>query len=218
MHGNTRYGGRNKKKYSTYRCSRRDRTKECDNKEVQCKYIEWYVLDQLEKQVFHEKAIPTLLKKLNSYQTERESKGDVEEGYLKKDLEKIQKEIDNIVAAIAEGCSQNVFTKKLNELDAGQAKLEARLAEVRKERSLQVVTEEMLRGAISMFQTFVKERNIPECKRFISSFVDKVEVFDTTIEVTIKVASFFAQNSWFTFWVKERTRVLLKEYRTVACL
>lgn len=69
-----------------------------------------------------------------------------------------------------------------------------------------------------MSDTIVKERNIPECKRFISSFVDKVEVFDITIEVTIKVASFFTQNSGFTFRVREKTRVLFKKYRKVACL
>ena len=43
---------------------------------------------------------------------------------------------------------------------------------------------------IAEFSDYVLNRNIPECKKFISQFVEQVIVYDTKIEVTLRVASF----------------------------
>ena len=148
MHGNTRLGGRNKLRYSTYRCSRRDRTKECDNKEVQYKYIESFVLEQLEKQVFSIEAVPRLLNKLNSYRIERACKETEEYGLVEAKLKDTNTQIDRIVEAIATGTAKTAFTNKLNELDSDRIKLEARLAELDSDNSKKVITEEMLRKVL----------------------------------------------------------------------
>jgi hypothetical protein len=60
MAGNARHGGRNKLKYVSYRCGDRDRTKQCDNKELRREYIEGFVLAELEKCIFNGEAIPHL--------------------------------------------------------------------------------------------------------------------------------------------------------------
>lgn len=39
-----------------------------------------------------------------------------------------------------------------------------------------------------MFKKFITERDIPECKKFIDSYVERVEVFKEHVEVTFKVA------------------------------
>ena len=45
----------------------------------------------------------------------------------------------------------------------------------------------------SMFKQFVSEKNIPECKKFIDSYVEKVIVYSDHLEVTFKVAFSFEQ-------------------------
>ena len=39
----------------------------------------------------------------------------------------------------------------------------------------------------SMFRGFVKDRNMPECKKFIQNYVDKVVVYKDHVEVTFNV-------------------------------
>lgn len=38
-----------------------------------------------------------------------------------------------------------------------------------------------------MFRDFVTQRNIPECKKFIQNYVDKVIVYKDHVEVTFNV-------------------------------
>ena len=64
--GNRRQG-KNKPMYVSYRCSYRRLTssKVCDNKEIRKEYIEEYVLSELERKIFNDKAIPHLVEGIN---------------------------------------------------------------------------------------------------------------------------------------------------------
>jgi hypothetical protein len=50
-----------------------------------------------------------------------------------------------------------------------------------------VLTEEEIRKLFSAFKSFVAEKNIPECKKFIASYVDRVVVYKDKVAVTLKV-------------------------------
>ena len=49
------------------------------------------------------------------------------------------------------------------------------------------MTEEEIRKLFSVFKSFVAEKNIPECKKFIASYVDRVVVYKDKVAVTLKV-------------------------------
>lgn len=49
------------------------------------------------------------------------------------------------------------------------------------------ITEEQVKNLFSMFRGFVKERNMPECKKSIQNYVDKVTVYKDRVEVTFNV-------------------------------
>lgn len=68
LQGNHRPAYMNRPKYVTYRCGNRDRTKQCDNKEIRREYVEMYVLHQLAQRLFNDSAIPHLVQMLNEYQ------------------------------------------------------------------------------------------------------------------------------------------------------
>lgn len=213
MSGNMRYGGRNKNKYVSYRCGNRERTKQCCNKELRREYIESYVLHELEKNIFNDAAIPFLIEKLNEYQNSKSVKNTTEADAMKRLLDEINRQIENIVNAIASGFFQSSFKDKVTELEEQKAALELKLKEIELSKATTVITEEMLRNLFSMFREFVTTRNIPECKKFIDSYVDKVVVYQDHVEVTFKVA-FSLQQKEDCFLIKSSiiTKKLFKMF------
>ncbi|MDN4080083.1 recombinase zinc beta ribbon domain-containing protein [Paenibacillus polymyxa] len=90
MMGNTKYSGRSKLKYVTYRCGNRDRTKACKNPELRREYIEAYVLAQLQEKIFYDQAIPVLAKQLNEYQNSKQTSVKADQHRLTKSLEGVE--------------------------------------------------------------------------------------------------------------------------------
>ena len=100
----------------------------------------------------------------------------------------VSKQIDNIVSAISHDFVQDSFKDKMNELDEENQQLEVRMQELSLKASTQVLTEVEIRKLFSVLKTYLAEKNIPECKKFIDSYVDKVVVFNDKVEVTLKLA------------------------------
>lgn len=188
MMGNVKYSGRNKTKHVSYRCGNRERTKGCDNKELRREYIEEYVLQELERQILNDKAIPYLVQKLNEYQDSLCSGNESEAGRLQSLLSEVEKQIGNIVQAVAKGHGMALLDK-LGELEAEKAKTEAALLNLQAHHARTPVTEEALKGLFGMFRRFVTERNIPEVKKFIGNYVEKVIVYKDHVEVVFFLLS-----------------------------
>lgn len=53
------------------------------------------------------------------------------------------------------------------------------------------VTEDQIRAMFSQFRQFVKERNIPECKKFICDYIKEVIIYKGYIEVIFNVVFSF---------------------------
>jgi len=65
-----------------------------------------------------------------------------------------------------------------------------------------------------MFKQIVIEKNIPECKRIINSYVYKIIVYKDHLEVTFKVAlSFEQKNNIYSFKTSVKISNLFKTYR-----
>lgn len=188
MQGNSRLGGRNKERYVTYRCGNRDRTHNCDNKEIRKDYIEAFVLSELEKRLLNDEAIPYLVHMLNEHLVATNDVQAEELNRLCANLADTDKQIANIVAAITQGFVQNSFKDKMTELEEDKLRLEVRIQELRMKSTVKVLAEDEIRRLFSVFKNFVAEKNIPECKKFINNYVEKVLVFHDRVEVTLKVA------------------------------
>lgn len=214
MTGNMRYGGRNKTKFVSYKCGRRENYKACDNKEIRREYLENYILSELERLVLNDEAIPRLAQKLQEYQSQKKSQNDVEATAIKAKLHDIEIQIGNIVNAIASGFMQGSFKEKMSALEQEKALLETKLREIETSNPSTKIDEAMLKQMIGMFQQFVREKNVPECKKFIQAFVQRVDVFKEHVEVTFKVpSSFSAQTECLTIKTEERIKTLFKKYK-----
>ena len=106
---------------------------------------------------------------------------------LRSRLSEVEQQINNIVAAVSQGFTQASFLDKMTELEAEKARLEVRIAERKLEQSKTVITEEVLRQLFTEFKGFVTSRNIPEIKKFIGSYVDKVIIYNEHVDVIFKL-------------------------------
>lgn len=187
MMGNTKFSGRNKLKYVTYRCGNRDRTKACKNPELRREYIERYVLSELENRIFNDEAIPVLAKQLNEYQKSKETNVVTDKQRITKKLEGIERQIQNIVNAVANGLNNPAFLEKMESLEGDKAELETKLLELQSIKEKAAITEESLRQLLSEFKDHITSRNLPEIKKFIGSYVEKVIVYKEHVEVIFKL-------------------------------
>ncbi len=187
MQGNSRIGGRSKEKYVSYRCGNRDRTKTCRNKEIRKQYIEAFVLSELQQKLFNDKAIPKLVKMLNEHLAASCREKSEELKRVASDLREVEKQIGNIVNAVAQGFAQDSFKDKLAQLEEEKNRLELKSHVLSTQSVGKSLTESDIRDLFTAFQQYVVEKNIPECKKFIANYVDKVVVFNDRVEVTLKI-------------------------------
>jgi site-specific DNA recombinase len=187
MMGNTKFSGRNKLKYVTYRCGNRDRTKECNNPELRREYIENYVISQLQEKIFNEEAIPLIAKQLNDYHNSKQSNVKGERERLAKSLEGIDRQLTNIVNAIASGTFNIALSSKLEKLEQQKLKLDQKLLEAKAVTEKAAITEDTLRQLLSKFGVHVTNHDLPEIKKFIGSYVEKVIVYKEHVEVIFKL-------------------------------
>ena len=185
--GNVKHSGRNKLKYVTYRCGNRYAKQKCDNKEIRKEYIEEYVLQQLEEKIFSENAIRYFVNELNEYKKSMNSKSESETKDISTQINKTENEIANILKLVKQGYANSTLMNELTNLERVKANLESNLQEVKiKQEKVTVIDEKTIRKVLSVFQKFVHERNIPEIKKFIGQYVQRVEIFKDYIKVVLK--------------------------------
>lgn len=199
--GHAMQGNRRKDKYGndyiSYRCGCRKQKRDCKNKEIKRDYLEEFVLTELEKHVLNDEAIPALSKELNERLKIKSNNNNEMITNLRSKLEKVNKEIENILNAIMNGIVNNMLKDKLDELEQVKLNLDLKINELSIEsngvESIDI-TEDQIRGMFGKFKEFVLTRNLPECKKFISDYVKEVIVYRDHIEVIFNVVFSFVNN------------------------
>ena len=176
--------------YVSYRCSlrKKSRTDECKNTEIRKEYVEEYVLSELERKIFNDRAITYLTEGINSNLRNQVKVDDDKKAILLKESSEIEDQITNIVNAISQGFVQEEFKEKMEALKKRKSEIEIKLSEIESREVNKVIKEDDVRTLLSDFSGYVISRNIPECKKFIRDFVKEVVVYKDHIEVTFNVA------------------------------
>ncbi|MCO5387283.1 MAG: hypothetical protein NHB14_17680 [Desulfosporosinus sp.] len=146
--------------------------------------------------MFNDKAIPHLVQMLNGYQSKSNIRINKELTEIGIKLKEIQNQINNIVKAIENGFFQESFknwSKRNSCWEYPIKQLSIKDAAIE-------ITEDSLMKMFKMFKQFVTEKNIPECKKFIDSYVEKVIVYKDHLEVSFNaVFSFEQENNIYSF-------------------
>ena len=142
----------------------------------------------MQKYLFSDNAIKTIVKQVNEYNISVSKSKDSDLVLYEKQLNEINKQIKNITLAIAKGVNQELMIEQIKSLDSSKKDLEKRIEES-KITAFPPIVEEYVRNALSEFKEFMKENNYIECKNFINQYIDKIIVYKDKVEVTFKVAS-----------------------------
>lgn len=181
--GNRRKSGQSKTLYVSYDCSA---GKKCNLKSIKKEYIEELVIDELERKIFSPEAIEKLSKKIleyaNSQQTE--IKSDIVK--IEKELNETQKQISNIVNAIANGMFHESMKSKMDILESKKSQLTLDLNEANLQAEINSPTIDMIKKYLQK-DSDIKNKSLDEQKKIIQTFVSKVIVNHDNINVEFVV-------------------------------
>lgn len=109
------------------------------------------------------------------------------------------------------------FKTKMNDLKNKKVKLEVAIKEQESRSQAPKIAEEQVKQLFSMFREVVTQRNIPECKKFIQNYVDKVIVYKDHVEVIFNVV-FNILKDYEAYKIKSSIKkvTLFKRYRNIA--
>jgi site-specific DNA recombinase len=184
MYGNTRMCGRNKSNYSSYRCSSRANHQGCVNKEVRRDYIDNYVLDELYRRLFSDMSIRKLAAMLSGYNQKKSAESSGELTKANAELEETTRKISSIVQLVTEsGISIETVKDELRRQEDRKRFIEGYIQELGMKNRVAAISEEAVLELLNCSKDFVRTRNIPECRNFINSYIEKVVVFGDRVEV-----------------------------------
>ena len=179
MVGNTRYSGKNKVLYVTYRCPSKRYT--CNNKEINRGYLESYVVSLLEKYLLNAQSLHIIKKKLEEMASSGTNDNHLAE--TEKKLSDVKTALKNVADAVAAGLLSEALIERLKFLEQEKAELEAVLSE--SQSTCDNVTVDT-RFILSQYAEVKDSPSSPAYKEFIFSFIDKIVVGKYTVSFTLK--------------------------------
>jgi site-specific DNA recombinase len=194
MYGNRRRDGKKKDKiYSSYKCGHKSNKFSCNNKEIRKEVLEEYVLFELETNLFNN--TQTIVEKLNEHIKNKAMEVQYEIRVLQDKVSELSQKITNLINAISKIGNLTVsLADEIAKMEDEKSQMLNRIYILEKRKSGNAVTPESMSTLLSKFHKYVLERNIPECKKFIHHFVNKVVVFQDRVEITFTVDSIDVPN------------------------
>jgi site-specific DNA recombinase len=188
MYGNTRKCGRNKSRYSSYKCSSRANHMGCENREIRKEYLESYALDELYAQLFSETSVKKLAAMLNEYNRKRAQENDTKTKLALDELTEVNDKISKVVRLVSEsGVSIETVKANLKRFEERKLFIIDYLKDLEMKNKVGMISEDTLFELVSKSKEFVKTRNIAECQNFIHSYIEKVVVFNDRAEIFFKI-------------------------------
>ena len=188
MYGNSRMCGRNKRKYSSYRCASRANHQGCTSKEIRREHIDNYVLEALYTQLFSDRSIKKLAAMLNDYNQKKSSELNSETVQAQNELEEVKAKISAAFRLVTEaGISIETVREDMKALEERKKFIEAYIEEMSTANKASKFSEDMLLTLIVRSKELVRSKNILECRNFIKSFIEKVILFEDKAEVQYKI-------------------------------
>lgn len=182
--GNTNFAGRNKTEYATYRCGGY-RGDECDNKDVNLKYINDFVLTQLRDIIFNSIRYDDILKVLNRKLAKNRDNNKNRIIKMKNDINNNAASIRKLTDLLVESDNSEAIIDKIKELEANKAVLESKLDELENNKDEPFDINDM-DNVKQKFNAYLKKIDRPMCRKMIRAFIDRIDVYKDRIEVTIK--------------------------------
>lgn len=189
MHGNRKPSNRNGSYHVTYKCNKRDKqgTKLCDNKEINKKYIERAVMYYIESLCSGDN-FKMIMSALKEY---AKSQSDTSEELMltTKRLNKVEKQISNIVYAISNGFDADELKAQYASLKKQKIDLQGQLAicEAKADERIEIDEDTAFEAFKRMRDSVRNCEADEELKKLFEIFVDRVDVFEGYVTIALNV-------------------------------
>ena len=183
MIGHTSHSGRNKTKYSTYYCGERYRTKNCDQKPINLNFIEGIAMNDLKQKLLNTNCINHLAEKLIEHyeKSKVENKKDIK--VFERKLADIQKKLDNIVSAIADGLYNQSMKATMDTLEKEKADATIMINEIQCKQKATSLDKTIVIAYLEKDVSALENKNPDDLKKIIQTYVEKIVVYEERIEV-----------------------------------
>ncbi len=179
--------GRDKKRRSYYECNVKQRSKECDLKNISADIAEQIVIEDIQKVLFSKEGKAHLKKQFEKYLAERPKKIKEKEESIRREIAGLDRKINNIVAAVEEGRSTAALLDRLDLYEEHKKDLQLQLLNLEAKEKKPISLEEV-ETLLKKAEKEIQDRSDPQrLKNLIRLFVDRVTVFDDGIEVKLKI-------------------------------
>lgn len=178
--------------YTAYRCT----NKNCSVKQIKKDWVERFVLAELDRTIFSDENIPKIIELIQADLAKPDSSTEKITA-IEKQISNINSNISNIINSISEGISKDYFVDKLHKLEDEKAELETELSRVILATSKTDITEIdaiTIKAAFANISNLINSGNINECRSFIRTYIDRVEISNDEISVKIIVPFSEASN------------------------
>jgi len=182
MVGNRKIAGRNKLIYKTYECNTRKRTKKCDAKSINKEFIEEIVIEELINSMLSPEAVKSVSRKIHEYTASQHNEIEKDISNYEGELKQTQKEIDNIVNAIAAGMFHPSMKDKMDELENKKSELIITISEAKRQSMLNSPDQDMIAKYIGK-DSDIKNKSLQEQRLIIQNYVHKVTVYETYVDI-----------------------------------
>ena len=183
MHANRR----RKESQLTFRCNRKAQTKQCGAKEINMAYLEKFVLDELQKNIFSFSNVNAIMRMIDNYTEQMSSKTSADTDELNTRLEEIKTAQQNILTAIEQGIYKGHFSERLMELKQQEESIKAEMLTANQPRAFSVTKKEIML-LINNFHKMRLNMDFDGLRKIVLNFVEHIDVADDTIDVALKIS------------------------------
>ncbi len=149
--------------------------------------LEEFALKTLYDTYFTDYAIANLVIMLNFHLRQSFDSKDEEIKAIKKDLNRVEVEINNVINAITVVGISQALGDKLKDLEQCRNDLRHDLLTLQNHVDLHLFSEDEIKRNLIIYKKHIEDRNIEECKKFINNFIDAIIVYkdNTDIKFTL---------------------------------
>ena len=176
--------GRNKTEYTYYECSTRKSKRACDMKPINKEYAEQKVIDALYNNLFSDEIIDTATDNIYSHVVAQNTEIPEIIKKYEKQLQDVEREISNIVNAVAKGMFHESMIGKMDELEASKGLLKIKLEEAKLQQQTHSLTREQIYAFLARYRN-IKEMTPEQQKSAIQMFVGSVVVNEDNLDMQI---------------------------------
>ncbi|WP_394886010.1 recombinase family protein [Clostridium butyricum] len=199
MNGNISYYKSNgeKLRYIMYRCTSKSSESKGHTKSIRRDILEEYIITEMEKVIFSDQAMNYLVKELSKFSNSKSKQMQDELKFTKNKLSKIEKDIENILLAVAEGNRHASLMDRLSKLEEEKESLVIEIEETKLSYpETELITASYLKKIFKEHKKILEQRDKHLIKKFITLYVEKVMVFEDYVDVVFKLSPLLVQRSY----------------------